>query len=98
MSACYTASKENEKGFPEVLGLEQNGPDRWNEIGDFVSRYTGRKLQKFVFITRRETVEQPSDPPAVIIFQRFYGTMDDAHLQAICEKSPMIFDRVSTRM
>ena len=85
ISACHTVSKENEKGFSEGNGL-----DRWNEIGDLVSRYTGRKLEKLVFIAQREPVEQPSDPPAVPISQRFYGTMDDGLLQAIREKSPMI--------
>ncbi len=86
--ACYTASKENEKGFSE--DSEGIGLDRWNEIGDFVSRYTGSKLEKLVFINQRELVEQPTDPPTVPIFQRFYGTIDDALLQAIREKSPMI--------
>jgi len=70
--------------------LEGDGLDKWNEIGDLVSRYTGRKLEKLVFITQREPVEQPGDPPAVSTFQRFYGTKDDALLQAIREKSPMI--------
>jgi hypothetical protein len=91
VSACHTASKENEKGFPEGNIL-----DGWNEIGDFVSRYTGRKFEKLVFITHRELVEQPSDPPTISISQHFYGTMDDALLQAIREKSPMVWNRVSS--
>jgi hypothetical protein len=94
ISACYTDSKENQKGFPEVL--EEKGPDRWNDSGDAVSRYTGRELEKLVFIAQRETVEQPTDPLAVPIFQHFYGTMDDTLLQAIYDKSPMVRDRVST--
>jgi len=88
VTACHTASKENEKGFSEVS--EGNGLERWNEIGNFVSRYDRRKLEKFVFIAQRELVEQPGDPPAVPISQRCYGTIDDALLQAIREKSPMI--------
>jgi len=87
-SVCHAASKENEKGFSEVL--EGNGLERWNEIGDFVSRYDGRKLEKLVVITQRELVEHPGDPPAVPISQHCYGTIDDALLQAIREKSPMI--------
>jgi hypothetical protein len=43
-----------------------------------------------VFINQRELVELPNDPHMVPIFQRFYGTIDDALLQAIREKSPMI--------
>jgi len=66
ISACYTASKENEKGFSEVF--EGSGVDTWDEIGDFVPRYTGRKLEKLVFINQRELVEQPSDPLMVLIF------------------------------
>jgi hypothetical protein len=52
---CYTASKENEKRFSEHS--EGNRLDMWNEIGDSVSRYTGRKLVKLVFINQRELVE-----------------------------------------
>ena len=77
-SVCHAASKENEKGFSEVL--EGNGLERWNEIGDFVPRYTGRKLEELVFINQRELVEQPSDPSAIPIFQHFHSTRDDALL------------------
>jgi hypothetical protein len=91
ISVCYTAAKENEKGFSEGNGL-----DGWNEIGDLVSRYTGRKLEKLVLIAQHELVEQPGKPLAVTNFQRFYGAIDDALLQAFREKSPMIFDREST--
>jgi hypothetical protein len=83
--------KESGKGFSEG-----NVSDGWKEIGDLASRYTGRKLEKLVSITQRELVEQPSDPLAVPAFQFCYGTMDDALLQAIREKLPMIFDREST--
>ena len=55
-----------------------------------MSRYTGRKPEKLVFVTQRELVEQPSDPPAVTKSQRFYVTTDDALLQAIREKPPMV--------
>jgi hypothetical protein len=49
ISACYTASKEDEKGLSEVS--EGIGLDRWNKIGDLVLRYDGRKLEKLVSIT-----------------------------------------------
>jgi hypothetical protein len=74
ISACYKASKENEKEI-----LEGNGLRRLNEIGDFVSRYTVRKVEKLVLITQHELAEQPSDPPTVLL-SRFYGTMEDARL------------------
>ena len=72
---AYYTSEENEKGFSE--GDRRDG---WNEIRDFVSWYTGRKLQKPVSIAQRKLIEQPSDPPAVSISQRYYGTIEDALL------------------
>ena len=84
ISPCYKASEVSEKEISEGDRLR-----RLNEIGDFVSRYTGRKLEKLVSIAQHEPAEQPRDP-AVVLISRFYGTMDDALLQAIREKSPMI--------
>ena len=68
--ACYN-SEENRKGFSEGNGL-----DRWNEIGDFVYWYTGRKLQKRESITQRKLVKKPSESPVVTVFQRCYGTIE----------------------